>query len=75
MEKGLQPARGTAAHTEDSLGTHSEGDSVGPALTLLTYIQEIPWFKSHHERFHFFILVLAIPECCNINNNIKLLTV
>jgi hypothetical protein len=22
----------------------------------------------------FFILVFAIPECCNINNNIKLLT-
>jgi hypothetical protein len=25
--------------------------------------------------FIFFILVFAIPECCKINNNIKLLTV
>jgi hypothetical protein len=40
MEKGLHSACGTAARTEDSLETHSDGECVGQALTLLTYIRK-----------------------------------
>jgi hypothetical protein len=31
--------------------------------------------RDDEEKDHIFILVFAIPECCNINNIIKLLTV
>jgi len=32
MEKALHPACGTAARTEDTLDTHSDGNCVRPAL-------------------------------------------
>jgi hypothetical protein len=35
----------------------------------------IQWHNNLIWLFITFILVFAIPECCNINNNIKLLTV
>jgi hypothetical protein len=59
-------------------GQATEGNMVR-FMRFVCWVAKVTQTQTHTHTYTIFntycILVFAIPECCNINNNIKLLTV